>query len=224
MSAQPPLVLSIFPGIDVLGRGFEAEGFCVVRGGDPMFGQSPVETFHPPAGVFEGVIGGPPCKGDSTLAHLNGKPGETLFHEFQRVLDEARPAWWLMEAVRPHPELNLGNIVKLNNRWLGEEQNRVRYFHTNLDIEPHLETALFLNPHWKHAVLAGHGSREGSVVRGMATYTWEDMRQLQGLPEDYDIPVFKRKEKREVVGNAVPYPVARALAKAIGAALNHQGA
>jgi len=25
------LVLSIFPGIDLLGRGFEAEGFCVVR-------------------------------------------------------------------------------------------------------------------------------------------------------------------------------------------------
>ena len=28
------LVLSLFPGIDLLGRGFEAEGFCVVRGPD----------------------------------------------------------------------------------------------------------------------------------------------------------------------------------------------
>ena len=25
------LVLSLFPGVDLLGRGFEAEGFCVVR-------------------------------------------------------------------------------------------------------------------------------------------------------------------------------------------------
>lgn len=34
-----PLVLSVCPGLDVLGMGFEVEGFCVVRGGDPIFGQ-----------------------------------------------------------------------------------------------------------------------------------------------------------------------------------------
>jgi hypothetical protein len=28
------LVLSLFPGIDLFGRGFEAAGFCVVRGPD----------------------------------------------------------------------------------------------------------------------------------------------------------------------------------------------
>ncbi len=32
------LVLSVFPGIDLLGRGFEAEGFCVVRGPDLLWG------------------------------------------------------------------------------------------------------------------------------------------------------------------------------------------
>lgn len=28
------LILSIFPGIDILGRAFEEEGYCVVRGPD----------------------------------------------------------------------------------------------------------------------------------------------------------------------------------------------
>lgn len=52
------LVLSIFPGIDLLGRAFEEEGFCVVRGPDLLWGGD-VRAFHPPAGVFGGVIGVP---------------------------------------------------------------------------------------------------------------------------------------------------------------------
>jgi hypothetical protein len=31
------LVLSLFPGIDLLGHGFELEGFCVVRGPDVIY-------------------------------------------------------------------------------------------------------------------------------------------------------------------------------------------
>jgi hypothetical protein len=51
------LVLSIFPGIDGLGRAFEELGYCVVRGPDVLWGGD-VRRFHPPAGVFAGVIGG----------------------------------------------------------------------------------------------------------------------------------------------------------------------
>lgn len=32
------LLLALFPGIDLLGRGFELEGFCVVRGPDKLWG------------------------------------------------------------------------------------------------------------------------------------------------------------------------------------------
>ncbi len=47
------LVLSLFPGLDLFGKGFEAEGFCVVRGPDPMtradgYGRLP-PTKIPPA-------------------------------------------------------------------------------------------------------------------------------------------------------------------------------
>lgn len=32
------VILSIFPGIDLLGKGFEEQGFCVVRGPDLITG------------------------------------------------------------------------------------------------------------------------------------------------------------------------------------------
>jgi DNA (cytosine-5)-methyltransferase 1 len=56
-----PLVLSLFPGIGLLDMAFEQEGFCVVRGPDLLWGGD-VKRFHPPAGKFDGVIGGPPCQ------------------------------------------------------------------------------------------------------------------------------------------------------------------
>lgn len=49
------LVLSLFPGADLLGRAFEACGFCVVRGPDIVWG-SDVRDFRAPAGRFSGVI------------------------------------------------------------------------------------------------------------------------------------------------------------------------
>src|SRR5713226_9467971 len=61
------LVLSLFPGIGLLDMAFEEEGFCVVRGPDVLWGGD-IRRFHPPAGVFAGVIGGPPCQAFSRLA------------------------------------------------------------------------------------------------------------------------------------------------------------
>ena len=45
------LVLSLFPGIDLLGRGFESEGFCVVRGPDTLW-DSMIEEFSAPPTVM----------------------------------------------------------------------------------------------------------------------------------------------------------------------------
>jgi len=211
------LVLSLFPGIGLLDMAFEEEGFCVVRGPDLLWGGD-VKKFHPPAGRFDGIIGGPPCKGESQLAHLNGNPGNSLRGEFVRVVAEAAPAWWLMEAVKPHEDLG-GRVHKLNNRWLGEKQNRTRYFHSNLDLRPFIELAALEHPEWKYAVLAGHGSGESTVCRRMATYAWPEMCELQGLPEGFDLPGFTRQAKREAVGNGVPLPMGRAVAKAVRAYL-----
>jgi len=210
------LVLSLFPGIGLLDTAFEQEGFCVVRGPDLLWGGD-IRRFHPPAGKFDGVIGGPPCKGESKLAALNGNPGNTLAQEFFRVMHCAQPRWWVMEAVKRH----VGNfdILPLNNRWLGERQNRLRYFHSNLKLAAHVRGEALQHPEWRYAVLAGHGGAEGSVVRRMATYSWADMLVLQGLSPGLKLPGFTRAASREAVGNGVPLPMGRAIARAVRQAL-----
>ena len=99
--ANAPLVLSLFPGIGILDRAFEEHGFCVVRGPDLLWGD--IKQFHPPAGRFDGVIGGSPCQCFSRLAHIvrhNGYAvGENLIPEFERVVREAQPTWFVMENV-----------------------------------------------------------------------------------------------------------------------------
>lgn len=96
------LVLSCFPGIGLLDQAFEEAGFTVVRGPDRLWGGD-IHRFHVPAGVFAGVIGGPPCQVFSSAGHLNaaGKSSKLdLIPEFVRVVSEARPAFVVMENVR----------------------------------------------------------------------------------------------------------------------------
>src|SRR2546430_5458831 len=96
------LVLSLFPGIGLLDQAFEQEGFCIVRGPDLLWGGN-IKRFHPPAGRFDGIIGGPPCQAFSRLRyvveHNGGKIAENLIPEFERCIAEAQPAWFLMENV-----------------------------------------------------------------------------------------------------------------------------
>lgn len=128
------LVLSLFPGIGLLDRAFEEEGFCVVRGPDVLWGGD-IRNFHPPMGRFDGVIGGPPCQAFSSLAAMvraNGHEPKfgNLIPEFERVVYEADPYWFLMENVprAPLPEVEGYGVHSfcLNNRQLGEKQHRVR--------------------------------------------------------------------------------------------------
>ncbi len=209
------LVLSLFPGIGLLDRAFEAEGFTVVRGPDLLWGGD-IRGWHVPAGKFDGVIGGPPCVGESTLAHLNGTPGYTLVHEFFRVVAEAAPAWWVMEAVKPHDR---GYYFALSPRWLGEDQSRKRWWHSNLQLNARIDVALFESTTFKHAVLAGHGGAQGKVTQRMAKYPFPEACTLQGLPPDFDLPGFTKEAKHKAVGNGVPLPMGRAIARAVRRAL-----
>ena len=100
-------VLSLFPGIGLLDQAFEEEGFCVVRGPDLLWGGD-VRTFRVPAGVFDGVIGGPPCQAFSRARHIVGSSKVDLIPEFVRVVREAAPRWSVMENVRGtqgHPDI-----------------------------------------------------------------------------------------------------------------------
>ncbi|HWB13315.1 MAG TPA: DNA cytosine methyltransferase [Pirellulales bacterium] len=134
------LVLSLFPGIGLLDRAFEEEGFCVVRGPDVLWGGD-ILRFHPPIGKFDGVIGGPPCQAFSSLARLVRASGReprfgNLIPEFERCVLEASPSWFLMENVPGAPLPQIAGYgaksFKLCNSHLaadgiwGQEQRRVR--------------------------------------------------------------------------------------------------
>ena len=130
------LVLSLFPGGGMLDYAFEIEGgFTVVRGPDPIWGGD-IRSFHPPAGRFDGIIGGDPCQSHSSLANLVRAKGlepsfPDMTPEYQRVVEEAQPAWFLRENVPGAPEIKpLGYAVRsfLLDNWasLGQEQQRRR--------------------------------------------------------------------------------------------------
>lgn len=132
------LILSIFPGIGLLDRAFEEEmpEICLVRGPDLLWGGD-IRRFHVPAGMIWGVIGGPPCPEFSPLRYLIAAHGYKPKHgdlipEFERIVAESQPEWFLMEEGIFAPDCSVpGYAVHgflLSPLWLGEEQSRKRRF------------------------------------------------------------------------------------------------
>lgn len=226
-------MLSIFPGIDILGRAFEEQGYCVVRGPDRLWGGD-IRTFHPPADVFEGIIGGPPCQEFSIVRCLNpgahGKWGN-LIPEFERVVGEARPSWFIMENIKraPLPAVTGYHVDPslLNNRWLGFPQSRLHRFSFGTTNGAHLvyNVALFEHINYRYRVMASgndprhgthHGSKNLHYKAGPSNATVRESLVLQGLPENMlDDAPFTVKAKQSVIGNAVAWPMAMELARAV---------
>lgn len=218
------LVLSLFPGIGLLDRAFEETGFCVVRGPDLLWGGD-IHRFRPPAGRFDGVIGGPPCQRFSPMGNVNrARWGEDsvmpdLIPEFARVVLEADPQWWIMEnspnAYTPLPD---ARQVLIDNAWLGEEQGRLRAFWSNLRLD--IEFPVFGNQTPVHTVCSRgavdwKGSRARRGERPIA-----EMLRLQGFPEDMlDRAPFTAGGAKQAIGNGVPLPMGRAIARAVAEAI-----
>lgn len=208
------LVLSLFPGIDLLGRGLEAVGFCIVRGPDKLWGGD-IRTFHPPAGRFDGVIGGSPCQ-DFSKARRSAATGYGLemLGEFVRVVSEAFPQWFLLENVPTVPDVSIpGYIVQrldFNAREVGAAQNRPRHFQFGslggLMLSP--VRCLPRGAAAEPTAMAGEGKNKDR--RG-----WADFCALQGLPRDFDLPGMSVAAKYAAVGNGVHVKVAEVLGSAI---------
>jgi DNA (cytosine-5)-methyltransferase 1 len=237
------LVLSLFPGIGLLDMAFEEIlDCCIVRGPDLLWGGT-IQNFHPPAGKFSGVIGGPPCQAHSTYAALNRAQGknvaEDLVPEFLRCVDESQPDWFAMENAPGVQDVALAGYhcpkpVIVDNRDFGEEQARVRKWQfgfKNFFGQVHVEPVALHRPRKEPACLASEGRSgrlttvriEGkSRTRHNPRRTWSKFCELQGLPE-IDLP-FTNEWKYRVVGNGVPLPMGRAIARAIKEALNSSAA
>lgn len=241
------LVLSLFPGIGLLDMAFEEQGFCVVRGPDLLWGGD-VTGFRVPPGRFDGVIGGPPCKRWSALAgvvravHGEDSLAPDLIPEYQRIVAEAAPRWFLMENVdrAPKPEVP-GYVVRdeiLNNRWCGGEQNRVRRFSFGTADGRRLPivTEALVPMGYTAAVTTNSGGRRKVVAYGddgkikgkqgktdEARFKWPTLREMadaQGVPQAYleamrEHGAFTMKALRTGVGNGVPLPMGRAVARAV---------
>ncbi len=229
-----PLVLSLFPGIGLLDMAFELEGFCVVRGPDLLWGGD-IRRFHPPCGVFAGVIGGPPCQSFGGLRNLQWrwrvKP-ENLIPEFARVVEEALPDWFVMENVPAAPLPDIDYRVSstiLNNRWLGEEQDRARRitFGTRVrhDLAPRLsfapDLALLDSIDYERTLTSAHGGGRPRMKGRMESYPAARALELQGLPPDFfghNSPLTEQG-KRKVLAQGVPLPMGRAIARAVKRAM-----
>lgn len=235
------LVLSLFPGIGLLDRAFEEEGFTVVRGPDVLWGGD-IRRFHPPAGKFDGIIGGPPCQAFSSMQNINRARGRqpsfgNLIPEFERCIREALPTWFVMENVPKAPIPAVEGYATwstlLNNRQCfgtdgkAAKQNRVRRWvfgdhRTGARAALMIDTAVFENSEFQGAAI-GHAtswSKVNSRPEGsMSEKHFRILCEKQCLPEGFDIPPFKVEAKCKAVGNGVPLPMGRAIAKAVREAI-----
>lgn len=224
-----PLVLSLFPGLGLLDRAFEAEGFCVVRGPDILWGDD-VRTFHAPAGRFDGVIGGPPCQSFSPIGNVNrARWGNDsvlpdLIPEYRRVVEEARPKWWVMEnSPHAYSPFRIFHAVVLDTAWLGEKQARRRKFWSNLSLEVEVPALVPVDAGSERAV-SRHGSVDWKGSRAKEpTRSLADMLDLQGFPREMlDDQPFTVGAAKQMVGNGVPLPMGRAVAAAVARAMGYE--
>jgi hypothetical protein len=186
--------------------GFEKAGFVVVQGPDAIWGRS-IREFHPPPGRFDGVIGGDPCQAHSALSsHVRHRGLEPSFPDmtpwFEKVVEEARPRWFLRENVVGATDLKpqgyaVRSFVLDNWASLGEQQRRMRRFWFGMrytpgpgsmvpDLRQWIDFALVPHPDPATAVAGhdGHCDGLGRAHKAPPPRSLEEMLRLQGLPED----------------------------------------
>jgi DNA (cytosine-5)-methyltransferase 1 len=236
------MVLSLFPGIGLLDQAFEEEGFCVVRGPDLMWGGD-VTRFRPPAGLFDGVIGGPPCQAFSRLRFLieaNGyRTAPNLIPEFERILDEAMPRWFVMENVpdAPQPRQATGSSLVCDAD-CGGLTSRLRRFSWSgfeLDLPPVTGSrAAFLAVTCDARdvpVASGSGKLKrrnqtgGTAPHEGRSLSTAEMLRRQGFdPAMLDECPITESGKRKMVGNGVPFAMGLAIARAVRRATEQRAA
>ena len=230
------LVLSLFPGIGLLDMAFEEEGFCVVRGPDLLWGGD-IHRFHPPAGRFDGVIGGPPCQAFSRLVHMIRAQGyrvaPNFIPEFERVVQEANPSWWIMENVpdAPTPTGAIGWATTRDADCGGLTSRTRRFWWAGLpplDLPvatkcPPTYPSVVCDAREQPIAIGGSGKvkKRPNQTGGTAPHEGRrlsvgDMLERQGFPRDLlETSALTVTAKRQMIGNGVPLSMGRAVAKEV---------
>lgn len=213
-------VLSIYPGLDLLGRAFEMSGCTVLRGPDILWGGDN-RQFHPPPGVFAGVIGGPPCQSRSQLAKFGNVRADDLIADFVRTVTEAQPQWVVMENVRGflnHPAIPEDWFpIKLRDWDCGGFTSRTRYFWiypADLVLAPPRRPG---KPEWSVLAYSWKGHNSASKTLRMHSHlTLEKACELQGFPElKRQLEPLGVRYAISLLGNGVPKAMGLYIARAI---------
>jgi DNA (cytosine-5)-methyltransferase 1 len=136
-----------------------------------------------------------------------------MLDHFRRVVTQGEPDWFLMENVPSVPDLLVeGYTVQrfdLNARECGMRQTRLRHFQygsrEGFVLVPE-RTKPTGEP--QEIGLASEGSRPDRR-------SWSDFCELFGLPRDFALPGLSIAARYRAVGNGVPVPMARVVARAI---------
>lgn len=231
MSRRSELVLSLFPGIDLLGRAFESVGYCVVRGPDLIIGGD-IRDFVGVPGRFDGIIGGPPCQGFSAANRYRTDPNHhsvknsiEMLRQFLRVVDECQPTWWALENVPSVPDCRIDGYavqrVPISDQQCGGVQIRTRH------IQFGHKDGWIIRPDRIGETVNQKGTvicrrRTGPVVEAVTTKpnskwsSFSDQCRKQGLdPSEVNLPGMSREAKFRAVGNGVPLTIGKAIAEAI---------
>jgi DNA (cytosine-5)-methyltransferase 1 len=186
-----------------------------VRGPDLLWGGD-IREFHPPTGRFDGVIGGSPCQDFSSLRRDEPTGyGLAMLAEFARVVTEAAPDWFLLENVARVPDIHVpGYTVQrldLDATECGLKQSRLRHFQ-------------YGDRNGFVIIVEGRATKPRTAEEPCCTATegrrvnrrgFTDFCELQGLPSDFDLPGMTKAAKYKAVGNGVPIPMARMVARAV---------
>jgi len=225
VTRQPELVLSLFPGIDLLGRAFEDAGFCVVRGPDLITGGD-VRRFRGFPGKFDGIIGGPPCQGFSCMNtqrtnadHPSVVNSRAMLGEFVRIVGECQPDWFLLENVPGVPDVRVPGYsvqrIAISDEECGGVQVRMRHVQFGGPL-PIVISPKRVNDRKKN----GKKSRMGRPLKSLTTkqpslhIRYADHCRKQGF-EPIKLPGWRKSAKFRAIGNGVPYALGWALSEAV---------
>lgn len=219
-------VLSLFPGVGLLDMAFEERPeFSVLRGPDLIHGGD-VRRFRVGPHVVQGIIAGPPCQGFSQANAFRGDPDHPSVRNSiemlgltVRLIEQARPDWWLIENVPGVPDVCPSGYavqrIAINDWECGGRQLRWRCVQWGHRLGWHLR------PRRVNARedIRRKGRRPEAITckPNSRHVTFAEQCRRQGLAEPLELPGWTREAKFRAVGNGVPLSIGRVLAAAVAA-------